>query len=258
MTGAPIRVKVGHTNTGAATLNLNGLGAANIVNPDGSALSAGQLVSGMIAEVVFGGTNFQLVDAYFQVIHTANTWSATQTFSASVVAQIVQSTGTGLTLIGGSTGTNITNHANTAINVGVADNGNVTVRGVVSAPNGTTGTQVVNISQFPSFLAVNGWKKYPDPNVASGYLIEQWGSATVPASFGTTSSVAVTFPIAFPNGIVSITGAPTSVANAAGAGGNPSFAAQSVSLGGFSLALDVLGYTTFQNTVTAYWRAIGF
>ncbi|KAA3511617.1 hypothetical protein [Agrobacterium rosae] len=50
------------SNTGAATLNINTLGAKAIVSPiDGSALTAGQIASGKMVEVVYNGTAFELL-----------------------------------------------------------------------------------------------------------------------------------------------------------------------------------------------------
>ena len=46
-----------HTNTGAATLNVDSVGVDSIVNPDGTALIAGQLTSGGIYGVIHDGTN---------------------------------------------------------------------------------------------------------------------------------------------------------------------------------------------------------
>lgn len=46
------------TNTGAVVLNANGLGNASLVNPDGSALAAGQGVGGSVGKAVYDGTQF--------------------------------------------------------------------------------------------------------------------------------------------------------------------------------------------------------
>jgi|GEM_PF-4782702 len=45
-------------NTGAATLNINGLGAKAIIMPDGSALTASQIKAGRIVEVAYNGVSF--------------------------------------------------------------------------------------------------------------------------------------------------------------------------------------------------------
>lgn len=54
-------LKFTNSNTGAATINLNSLGAKNIKHLDGSALNSGDIAAGMIALLVYDGTNFQLL-----------------------------------------------------------------------------------------------------------------------------------------------------------------------------------------------------
>lgn len=51
-----------NSNTGASTLNVNNLGIVPIVNPDGSALQAGQLVGNQIAIVVYQNGVFQVIN----------------------------------------------------------------------------------------------------------------------------------------------------------------------------------------------------
>lgn len=58
--GQQFRWKVGNANTGASTLNVNSLGAKNILWPDGTALSAGDLPANAIVETVYDGTQFLL------------------------------------------------------------------------------------------------------------------------------------------------------------------------------------------------------
>jgi hypothetical protein len=55
---------VASNNTGAATLNVNGLGAKSIRRPDGSTLQAGDLKAGMLIGVTYDGTNFRLASAW--------------------------------------------------------------------------------------------------------------------------------------------------------------------------------------------------
>ena len=62
-TGMLVLIKFNNTNTGAATLNLNGLGAIPIKRLDGSALVSGDFYSGMVAALVYDGTNFQILNA---------------------------------------------------------------------------------------------------------------------------------------------------------------------------------------------------
>ena len=75
------------TNTGAATLNINGLGSRDLVQNDGSALKAGDLVAGMVFTATYDGSKFRITNA------TAN-----QSFN-SVNAVTVNAT-TGMTING--------------------------------------------------------------------------------------------------------------------------------------------------------------
>jgi hypothetical protein len=61
VTGQAYRFIAAATNTAAATLNINSLGATNIKRIDGSALQAGDLVSGQLVTVCYTGTNFILL-----------------------------------------------------------------------------------------------------------------------------------------------------------------------------------------------------
>lgn len=58
--GMVVRIKVANTNTGASTLNVNGLGAKTIKKRTGADLLANDLLANQVAEFVFDGTNFQL------------------------------------------------------------------------------------------------------------------------------------------------------------------------------------------------------
>jgi len=49
-----------NTNTGASTINVNGLGVVSIVNPNGTALSAGQIALGQMTEVIYENGQFIL------------------------------------------------------------------------------------------------------------------------------------------------------------------------------------------------------
>lgn len=52
-----------HTNTGASTINVNGLGVVNIVNANGSALTAGQLGINQPATIIFKAGAFFLLSS---------------------------------------------------------------------------------------------------------------------------------------------------------------------------------------------------
>ena len=54
---------VAATNTGAVTINISSLGAKSIVKNGSTALSAGDLVINRLCQIVYDGTNFQLIGA---------------------------------------------------------------------------------------------------------------------------------------------------------------------------------------------------
>ncbi|MGH0371737.1 hypothetical protein NKY71_25280 [Sinorhizobium meliloti] len=59
--GEIYRFFVDRANSGAATLNINALGAKAIIMPDGSALTASQIKAGRIIEVAYNGTSFVMI-----------------------------------------------------------------------------------------------------------------------------------------------------------------------------------------------------
>lgn len=58
--GERIAFFASQTNTGAMTLNVNGFGAKQILQQDGAALKAGQVVAGTATTVIYDGTAFRL------------------------------------------------------------------------------------------------------------------------------------------------------------------------------------------------------
>lgn len=66
VTGLTFRFVPANTNTGAVTLNVNGLGAIAVTKQGALALSAGDIVSGAAAELLYDGTQFQLLNPAVQ------------------------------------------------------------------------------------------------------------------------------------------------------------------------------------------------
>lgn len=58
--GLMLRVKVPNNNTGASTVNINGLGAKDLRNFGASALTADELEAGTIYDLTYDGTKFQI------------------------------------------------------------------------------------------------------------------------------------------------------------------------------------------------------
>lgn len=77
-----------NTNTGPSTLNVNGLGAINIVNADGSALSASSIQANVPAIVLYRGGTFTLVTSISST-QTGGTFTATITGCTTAPTQTV-------------------------------------------------------------------------------------------------------------------------------------------------------------------------
>ncbi|NSZ82933.1 hypothetical protein G6L97_00740 [Agrobacterium tumefaciens] len=78
--GMVVRIKITANNSGAATLNVNGLGAVPIITLLGSALSRGDLPSGAVMSLVYTGTAWMLAGlAYSEIpiIGTRTIWVRT-------------------------------------------------------------------------------------------------------------------------------------------------------------------------------------
>lgn len=60
--GTVINFLPAFTNTGASTVNVNGLGVKSILKKGSLALTAGDIVAGSIAMIVFDGTNYKLMN----------------------------------------------------------------------------------------------------------------------------------------------------------------------------------------------------
>lgn len=61
--GLLVNAKMSATNTGACTLNVNGLGARSIKLPDGSNPLAGNIIAGGLTDLRYDGTNFIIVSS---------------------------------------------------------------------------------------------------------------------------------------------------------------------------------------------------
>lgn len=60
--GMRVYVKIANSITGATTFNLNGLGAVAVIRTSGAALGAGNIIAGMMAELSYDGTSWQLLN----------------------------------------------------------------------------------------------------------------------------------------------------------------------------------------------------
>lgn len=75
--GSVLTILPANPNTGATTINIDGHGAKNILNFDGSALQPGQILAAVPCQIIYNGTAFILQSAPPRALSTSVTWSGT-------------------------------------------------------------------------------------------------------------------------------------------------------------------------------------
>lgn len=95
-TGMTVRIKFSNANTGAATINLNSLGAISIVTTSGVALIANDIVAGEVVILAYDGTNFQLLTkpASQQLVHASTAGHANVTGDSTTYTCIFETAST--------------------------------------------------------------------------------------------------------------------------------------------------------------------
>ena len=82
--GLKVRVKIANTNTGAATINIDSIGARSIKRQDGTDPDAGDLTAGDLHDLIYDGTNFVLATpSRAHMAGIANNLAADLTFSGN-------------------------------------------------------------------------------------------------------------------------------------------------------------------------------
>jgi len=131
-TGQTFRFIAANATTGAVTININSIGLKSIVRTDGSALVSGDIASGAAVQIMYDGTNFQLLS-------DAN--GKTETV-------------TNLTVTGTLTGNDITTTGNTILGDASTDTLNVGNGGLVKDASGNVGIRTTTSTL--NTLNING------------------------------------------------------------------------------------------------------
>ena len=77
-------IAAGANTTTSVTININGIGAKSITKNGTTALAIGDIISGSVVTINYDGTQFQVSGvAAASLLGLANTWTATNTFTAS-------------------------------------------------------------------------------------------------------------------------------------------------------------------------------
>ena len=248
--------------TGTLNANSNSITAVNAIGAASLVTTAGILVGNGITITKGGAT----VSAGGATVTGDSTITGTMTMSDAVTVSKGGVTVTGNSTItgtlGGLTGLTVASGGVTVTGnstvtgtlggltgltvasggAGVTGNSTVTgtlaVSGVTTAANGTTGTQVVNYSQFPATLSSAGSASLP-----SGLQL-RWGNGSV----GGAGTTAVTFSSSFSTGCLQVLVSPTY------GGGTPG--SVTVASGGYTASGFNLGSTA--GGVTYTYLAIGY
>lgn len=177
-----------NTNTGASTINVNGLGPVPITNQDGSALYQGQLQANQVALIVYRGTGFALVAT--ALLPTINVENSNYTFALSDANNIVEnSTNDILALYTIPANATVAFAPGTHIDIVASGDGGITVRPAVgvtfypfSSPlpgdvlvSGHASTRILKVS-------ANKWVQFSQSNIGSfsGTFTPVWVGFSVP------------------------------------------------------------------------------
>jgi len=151
-TGAMYWFVAAGTNTGAVTLNIDGLGAKSVTRDGSTALIAGDIVNGQVAVVVYDGTRFQLqkANAFGTLTATTiNTTNLTATGTVNLTGATVSNGGSVTTIdINGGTVDGVTIGGASA---GAATFTNLTASGTINF----TGATVSNLGSVTT-ADING------------------------------------------------------------------------------------------------------
>lgn len=257
-------IPAGINTTAAVTLNVNGLGARNILKGNGLPLSIGDIKPNSIVEVTYDGTQFQITadDADFTSISSINTtatltnadlarlivFTGASTFTTILPAASACPAGTGISFQSQCTGTVTVSRAGSDV---IVMNGTTSVNSITLG----TGDNLRLISSGTSWFAISGTAQLAfanyfrsntnfDQSFPTGTLIQSGDVGSV-AQGGT---LVVSFPRAY-------TSAPTVVATVNSAGGNTTpFGLGIVSIGTTSFTVAALGAV---GALTGRWMAFG-
>lgn len=166
-----------NNNTGPSTLNVNGLGVIQIVNPDGSALGANQIQTNQMTQVIYRGGKWQLLSISGFVGPLIGTFGASTTIAAAATTDLGSAIAHVANITGGATITSFGNSASliAPIYIVYVKNSGVTISyNSVSliTPNLVDYNPTINsalIAQvFNTVAGVNYWRVYPFSNTEAG------------------------------------------------------------------------------------------
>jgi len=143
--GQTFRFLSDKTNSGAATLNVNSVGAKAIRNPDNSALATDQLVSGRIIEVFYDAAtdNFKINPFYAGTVASSRTFLGLGSLATASTINNSNWSGTDLAVTNGGTGASDASGARSALSAAVSGaNADITSLTAVSTVRAGSGNDL--------------------------------------------------------------------------------------------------------------------
>jgi hypothetical protein len=159
VTGDMFSFKAGFTNSGATTLNIDSLGAKNVLYK-GGALTGGEIVANQYFTVIYDGTSFNLVRRSNNIEITSGTSGGIPYFSSTTALASSSLLAANAIVIGGGAGTAPSTEADWTVASHVLK-GNFNSGSLPSAPTGTV-IQIGNANStatnatIDSFTATSG------------------------------------------------------------------------------------------------------
>lgn len=208
----PIRFIPGTANSGAATINVNGLGVTAIRKDGTAALAANDLIAGRLVELAFDGTNFQLLTAPVLAFSNRQIFTASGAFTppAGITRARVRVWGAG----GGSGGTFGTASGSSggggggyaegivSVTPGVGVTATVGAGGAAGASAGATAGGTGGTSSFASISATGGAGGAGASGVINASSVSSGGTGTGGDLQITGNTSDAPFPISGSNVVV--------------------------------------------------------
>ncbi len=201
--GMPLRVKVLNTITGAATININGLGAVSITNPNANALVPNQMIGAGSYTMMYDGTAVRLQSISSSGIPPVVSLSGASALTLAQTGALVELTGasTFTTTLPTPVGNHGTNYQ--VDNASSAAQTFSTPAGLFNGPNGN-GTASISIPAGASIYLQSDGTNYlaTDLMLAGGYApaagnaAQAFAVSTAAVNTNTTQAASTAFVLA--------------------------------------------------------------
>jgi hypothetical protein len=153
--GLELAVRIANTNTGPASVNVNGLGVKTIKRADGSPILAGDLPSGCMVKLIYDGSDFRMIGATENSISASVAAAAASVVSAAASATAAATSATAAAASATNAAASATAAAASAVAAGLAATGYLPLAG-------GTMTGALTLSGAPTSNLHAATKKYVD------------------------------------------------------------------------------------------------